>query len=137
MPDWTNATGMQLRSCRRHCCRRFRVPKIRDAADAAAQSELRAAHGGQRELRYAVFQVLIEPKAKNWLGQLVKAARQENPGNTKLKALDPLADLTRRPRPAAESSKTSSAMTAGLWTSSPGSNASTNCARRSAGLNVR
>jgi hypothetical protein len=54
---------------------------------------------GSANYRYAVFQVLVDAKAKNWLAELLKAARRENPGNGKLKALDPLADLTSAPAP--------------------------------------
>ena len=54
---------------------------------------------GSANYKVGVFQLLLDARAKNWLGKLVKAARQENSGNSKLKALEPLADLTAAPAP--------------------------------------
>jgi hypothetical protein len=100
MPDWTNATGMQIAIVQDALLSAFPRP---EDFEMLLMLQLNQSYvqltAGSANYRYAVFQVLIDAKAKNWLGQLLKAARQENPGNTKLKALDPLADLTSAPAP--------------------------------------
>jgi hypothetical protein len=95
MPDWTNATGMQLKIVQEALLSAFPRP---DEFEMMLALQLDQSYAqltaGSANYKIGVFQVLIDAKSKNWLGQLVKAARQENPGNSKLKALDPLADLT-------------------------------------------
>jgi hypothetical protein len=100
MPDWSNATGMQLKIVQEALLSAFPRP---DEFEMLLALQLDQSYAqltaGSANYRYAVFQVLIDAKAKNWLAQLLKAARRENPGNGKLKALDPLADLTSAPAP--------------------------------------
>ena len=100
MPDWTNASGMQLKIVQEALLSAFPRP---DDFEMLLMLQLNQSYAqltaGSANYRYAVFQVLVDAKAKNWLGDLVKAARHENPGNSKLKALDPLADLTSAPAP--------------------------------------
>lgn len=100
MPDWTNATGMQLRIVQEALLSAFPRP---DDFEMLLMLQLNQSYAqltaGSANYRYAVFQVLVDAKAKNWLGDLVKVARRENSGNPKLKVLDPLADLTSAPAP--------------------------------------
>ena len=100
MPDWTNATGMQLKIVQEALLSAFPRP---DEFEMMLALQLDKSYAqltaGSANYRIAVFQVLVDAKSKNWLEQLVKAARLENPGNTKLKALEPLADLTAAPAP--------------------------------------
>ncbi len=95
MPDWTNATGMQLKIVQEALLSAFPRP---EDLEMLLMLQLNQSYvqltAGSANYRYAVFQVLIDAKAKNWLSDLLKAARRENGGNPKLKALDPLADLT-------------------------------------------
>jgi len=95
MPDWTNATGMQLKIVQEALLSAFPRP---DEFDMMLALELNQSYAqltaGSANYKIGMFQVLADARAKNWLGNLVKAARRENPGNTKLKALDPLAELT-------------------------------------------
>jgi hypothetical protein len=100
MPDWSNATGMQLAIVQEALLSAFPRP---DELEMLLALQLDKSYAqltaGSANYKYAVFQVLIDAKSKNWLDKLVKAARRENPGNGKLKAIDPLADLTSAPAP--------------------------------------
>jgi hypothetical protein len=100
MPDWTNATGMQLKIVQEALLSAFPRPDEFEMMLALRldQSYVQLT-AGSANYKVAVFQVLLDAKAKNWLGRLITAARQENSGNTKLKALEPLADLTTAPAP--------------------------------------
>lgn len=101
MTDWTNATGMQLRIVQEALLSAF--PRL-ESFEMMLKLRLNQDYGGltaaNASYRYGVYQVLGEATAQNWLGDLVKAARQENPGNPKLKAVEPLTDLTAAAPPA-------------------------------------
>jgi len=100
MPDWTNVTGMQMKIVQEALLSAFPRP---DSFEMLLTLELDKNYAqltaGSANYRFAVFQVLVDAKANAWLGDLVKAARRDNPGNPKLKALDPLTDLTAAPSP--------------------------------------
>jgi hypothetical protein len=100
MPDWSNATGMQLKIVQEALLSAFPRP---DEFEMMLALELDQSYAqltaGSANYKVGVFQVLLDAKAKNLLANLLKAARRENPGNTKLKALDPLFDLTAAPAP--------------------------------------
>jgi Trypsin-like peptidase domain/Effector-associated domain 1 len=100
MPDWTNATGLQLKIVQDALLSAFPRP---DEFEMMLALQLDKSYAqltaGSANYRVAVFQVLMDARSKNWLGQLIASARRENSGNTKLKALEPLADLTAAPTP--------------------------------------
>jgi hypothetical protein len=101
MSDWTtNVTGMQLQILQDALLSAFPRPDDFDMLLALQLDKNYAELAGiGATYRAGVFQVLREARAKHWLARLVKAARRENPGNLKLKALDQLADLTAAPVP--------------------------------------
>jgi hypothetical protein len=100
MPDWTNPTGMQLAIVQEALLSAFPRPDEFDMMLALrldrSWAQLTA---GSANYKVGIFQVLMDARAQNWLADLVKAARKANPGNGKLKALEPLADLTAAPTP--------------------------------------
>jgi hypothetical protein len=101
MPDWTNVTGMQLEIVQEALLSAFPSPsELEILLDLRLDKSWAQLTAGSANYRYGVYQVLKDARAQNWLGLLVKAARQANPGNGKLKALEPLTDLTSAPTPA-------------------------------------
>jgi hypothetical protein len=100
MADWQNASGLQLQMIQDALLDAFPNP-----ADLQMLLALRLNQnfaqivGGGANYRFAVFQILIAAKAGNWLGDLIAAARLDNPGNVKLRALSPLTELTSAPPP--------------------------------------
>jgi hypothetical protein len=100
MPDWTNTTGMQLLMVQEALLSGFPRPDEFDMMLALRLDKSYAQlTAGTATYKTGMFQVLLDARAQNWLGRLVKAARQANPGNGKLKALEPLTDLTAAPAP--------------------------------------
>jgi hypothetical protein len=100
MPDWTNVTGMQLAIVQEALLSAFPRPDEFDMMlSLRVDKSWAQLTSGSANYKVGIFQVLMDARAQNWLGKLVKAARQANPGNGKLKALEPLADLTAAPAP--------------------------------------
>jgi hypothetical protein len=101
MPDWNNADGMQLALVQEAVLHAFPSPPD---LEMLLQFRLNKSYAqlvaGSANYRYAIFQILIAARSEYWLGDLIKAARTQNPGNPRLRALRPLADLAQASGPA-------------------------------------
>ena len=95
MPDWANASGLQLQMVQAALLDAF--PDPADMAmllDFHLNQKYPQLVAGSANYRIGVYQILSAARAGNWIPGLIAAARQENPTNLKLRALRPLGDLT-------------------------------------------
>src|SRR5258708_10726686 len=101
MPDWNNADGMQLALLQEAVLHAFPNP-----TDLEMLLRLRLNRSyaqlvaGSANYRYAVFQILVTASAEHWLDRLIDAAGKQNPGNPRLRALRPMAELAQAATPA-------------------------------------
>ncbi len=103
MPDWNNADGMQLALLQEAVLHAFPNP-----TDLEMLLRLRLNRSyaqlvaGSANYRYAVFQILVTASAEHWLDRLIDAAGKQNPGNPRLRALRPMAELAQAATPAGD-----------------------------------
>ena len=99
MPDWTNATGMQLKIVQEALLSAFPRPDEFEMMLALRLDQSYAQlTAGSANYKVAVFQVLLDAQREELArASWSKRRARKIPGNPKLKALEPLADLTAAP----------------------------------------
>jgi hypothetical protein len=95
MVDWNNANGMQMRMVHDALLDAFRNPSdlkmlLRLNLDESYAENVSSGGNYANE----VFDVVQAARQDEWLAALVREARRERPGNRRVAALLPLADLT-------------------------------------------
>jgi hypothetical protein len=104
MPDWSKATGMQLEMVKDALLDAFPEPEdFKTFLLLRLDKTYSRLAGGGVSYEVGVVQVLTQAKAANWLEDLIVQAQRKVPGNSNLKALRQLGDLTAIPTPAGTS----------------------------------
>lgn len=104
MIDWNNATGFQLAIVHDALLHAFPNPgSFQTFLLLRVDKEFVQLVSAGAKYPDAVVEVLTEARGNGWLGDLIVAARQEKPGNPRLKALAQLGDLTTAQGPAGRS----------------------------------